>query len=328
MSVCSVTCIIIQIRMMELSFFDKMERKFGKYAINNLPMILTACFGIGYLLYMFVPSITSKLYFSPADIIVGHEYWRLFTWILTPAGGINIFTILMMFVYFSVGMAIERAMGTFMFNVFIFGGWLVNTICCMAVSVYEYLRIGDDAIFYLYSTVNNGIEMTDLMQISLFLGFTLIYSEAYMMLYFFIPLKAKWIGYLDMLLLAYRFASTSNLITKVSIIAYMLNFVIIYLGTQNRSRRKGRYTSDIKRKRARSRFTEIDGGRVNDIENEKDINPDTKQTKPKNVITRHKCAVCGRTELDDPELEFRFCSKCNGNYEYCSEHLYTHEHVR
>ena len=67
---------------------------------------------------------------------------------------------------------------------------------------------------------------------------------------------------------------------------------------------------------------------INDIENEKDINPDTKQTKPKNVITRHKCAVCGRTELDDPELEFRFCSKCNGNYEYCSEHLYTHEHVR
>ena len=46
------------------------------------------------------------------------------------------------------------------------------------------------------------------------------------------------------------------------------------------------------------------------------------------VITRHKCAICGRTELDDENLEFRFCSKCEGNYEYCSEHLYTHEHVR
>lgn len=43
---------------------------------------------------------------------------------------------------------------------------------------------------------------------------------------------------------------------------------------------------------------------------------------------RHRCAVCGRTELDDPCLEFRFCSKCNGNYEYCQDHLFTHEHVK
>ena len=47
----------------------------------------------------------------------------------------------------------------------------------------------------------------------------------------------------------------------------------------------------------------------------------------KNVITRHKCAVCGRTELDGDNLEFRFCSKCDGNYEYCMDHLFTHEHV-
>ena len=43
---------------------------------------------------------------------------------------------------------------------------------------------------------------------------------------------------------------------------------------------------------------------------------------------RHRCAVCGRTELDDPNLEFRYCSKCNGNYEYCQDHLFTHEHVK
>ena len=45
-------------------------------------------------------------------------------------------------------------------------------------------------------------------------------------------------------------------------------------------------------------------------------------------ITRHKCAVCGRTEESNPELEFRFCSKCDGNYEYCQEHLFTHTHVK
>ena len=47
-----------------------------------------------------------------------------------------------------------------------------------------------------------------------------------------------------------------------------------------------------------------------------------------NTITRHKCAVCGRTEESNPELEFRFCSKCNGNYEYCQDHLFSHTHVQ
>ena len=42
---------------------------------------------------------------------------------------------------------------------------------------------------------------------------------------------------------------------------------------------------------------------------------------------RHRCAVCGRTEKDDPDLEFRFCSKCEGGLEYCKDHLYTHVHV-
>ena len=44
-------------------------------------------------------------------------------------------------------------------------------------------------------------------------------------------------------------------------------------------------------------------------------------------ISRHKCAICGRTEISNPELEFRFCSKCNGNYEYCNEHLFDHRHI-
>ena len=48
---------------------------------------------------------------------------------------------------------------------------------------------------------------------------------------------------------------------------------------------------------------------------------------PKQTVTRHKCAICGRTDESNPELEFRFCSKCNGNYEYCNDHLFTHKHV-
>lgn len=298
-----------------MSFFDKLERKFGKYAMKNLPLIVTICFGLSYLIYMFAPNVMLKIYFSPADIIVGHEYWRLFTWVLTPPGGVDILTILMLFVYYSFGLSIERGVGTFMYNVFVFGGWLLNTVCCMAVSVFEYFKINNDAMFYLYSLDNNGFSMTYLMQISIFLGFALIYANSVMFMYFILPLKTKWLAYFDIILLAYYFVSSDNIITRTSIIAYLLNFVLIYLGTMSRKRRKRR---NEKRKRDRSRFKVIDGDAIGDSE----------AAVKKSVITRHKCAVCGRTELDDPELEFRFCSKCNGNYEYCSDHLYTHEHVR
>ncbi|MBR0085688.1 MAG: hypothetical protein IJL97_03965, partial [Lachnospiraceae bacterium] len=44
--------------------------------------------------------------------------------------------------------------------------------------------------------------------------------------------------------------------------------------------------------------------------------------------TRHRCTVCGKTELDGINLEFRYCSKCAGSHEYCYDHLFTHVHIQ
>ena len=48
-----------------------------------------------------------------------------------------------------------------------------------------------------------------------------------------------------------------------------------------------------------------------------------RKVKAASQSTHHRCAICGRTEKDGEDLEFRFCSKCKGNYEYCQEHLFT-----
>ena len=42
----------------------------------------------------------------------------------------------------------------------------------------------------------------------------------------------------------------------------------------------------------------------------------------------HRCVICGRTQADNPDLEFRYCSKCEGGLEYCQDHLFTHVHVK
>lgn len=298
-----------------MKFIAKMERKFGKYSIKNLPLIVSICFMLGYIIYGFVPQVTMKLIFSPADIISGHEYWRLFTWVLTPAGEISLLSLLMPFFYYLFGRSIEDGIGTFMFNVYVLGGWFCNTVFCMAVSLYYYFRIGDDGLYYLFSIVNSGYEMMEFMHYSIFLGFALIYSESVVMLWFVLPFKASWVAYIDMIFLAISFVRTGNVLTRTSIIAYLFNFLLLYLIMRSYS--KGYRPTSAQMKRRREYRQKI-----------KDIERHEKKTENPAGITRHKCAVCGRSEKDDETLEFRFCSKCSGNYEYCNEHLFTHEHVK
>lgn len=303
---------------MKLKFIAKMERRFGKYSIKNLPLIVAVCFAIGYLIYGFAPQITLKLMFSPADIIIGHEYWRLFTWVFTPPSEISLLSLIMIFFYYSFGRSIENGIGTFMFNLYVFGGWLANTVFCMAVSLYYYFKIGDSGLYYLFSLGNGGYEMMEFMQYSLFLGFALVYSESFVMLYFVLPFKASWIAYIDMIFLAISFVRTGNVLTRTSIIAYLFNFFILYLIMRSYSRSYRPTSAQLKRRREYKR--QVMGAENEGRSGKKDANPVG--------ITRHKCAICGRSEKDDENLEFRFCSKCKGNYEYCNEHLFTHEHVK
>lgn len=297
-----------------MKFFTKMEYKIGRYAIKNLPFVVTICFTIGYLLEMFAPDIISYIYFSPAGIVLDHEYWRLFTWVLTPPGTVDFVALLMLLVYFRVGLSLEQAMGTFMFNVFILGSFFWNILFCLAVSIYEYISIGNDILFRLNS-LYDGYMMTHYMQTSIFLCFALIYSGATILLFFMVPVKAWLFALFDTLYLAYCFMQTDSLVNKASIIAYIFNFIFIYMlsGSGRNSRRT---PADIRRKK-HSRFRVIDGDKAA-----------YGSQQEKRAISKHKCAVCGKTELDAPGMDFRFCSKCNGNYEYCSEHLYTHEHIK
>ena len=129
-------------------------------------------------------------------------------------------------------------------------------------------------------------------------------GEMQVLLFFVVPVKMKWMALVYVVLAGYDFIN-GGIGIRVAIGASLLNFVIFFLSTRN-------YKRFGPREQARkAKFK--------------------KQSSPHMTYTNgahHRCAVCGRTELDDPCLEFRFCSKCNGNYEYCQDHLFTHEHVK
>lgn len=303
----------ILVRMMILKFLYKLERKYGKYAIKNLSLIIIICFSIGYILSIFMPELYAKVVFSPYHIFVEHEYWRIFTWILTTPGGFDFFTLIMLFFYYSIGNSIERAIGTFMYNMYIFGGMLLSTVGALIASAICYYGINDvnDAVAFLEGSLT-GYMMTYYMTISIFLGFALAYQDAMVMLWFVIPFKVKYLAYIDLLLLAYEFVVNDNIISRVTIVSCVLNFFIFYIIVKKYNGRQRPTVAQMKRKHAYKK-------KVREAE---------KVIQMPAGISRHKCAVCGRSEKDDENLEFRFCSKCNGNYEYCKEHLFTHEHVK
>lgn len=281
-----------------MNWLDKLERKLGRFAIPNLTVYLLICYVIGFLLWNLMPEAIGYLTLEPALILRG-QVWRLLSWILVPPSSNLISLIFLVLLYYSLGTALERTWGSFRYNIYIFSGLLFTVLAIFGLYAFYYFTYGVEAWMSLV-----GLVGTNYITMSIFLAFAAIYPDMELLLYFVIPIKMKWMALVYAALAGYDFIKGSTG-TRVAIAASLLNFIIFFLSSRNFKRfgpgeqaRKAKY-----KKQSRPHMTYTNGA-------------------------HHRCAVCGRTELDDPCLEFRFCSKCNGNYEYCQDHLFTHEHVK
>lgn len=314
----------------------KLERKFGKYAINNLALYIIGAYVIGYI-FQFIGA-SEAINLNPYRILHG-EIWRVITWIFIPpraaGGGLDfIFVIIMLFFYYSLAQTLEQSWGAFRFNLYIFSGIIMTIIGAFvfygiseltvmkpiveslegidsesvsriisqassdkASSVYQYKN--------LYYQLSASYFSTYYINLSIFLAFAACFPNMQVMLYFVIPIKIKWLAYLDVAVLAFEIYSyiTAGLwVGVVAIIASLLNFVVFFFATRNMQKVSPK---EIRRKKTYK-----------------------KQVESVQKMRIHRCTVCGRTSADDNTLEFRFCSKCDGNHEYCQNHLFTHEHIK
>ena len=205
-----------------MNFLNKMERKFGRYAIHNLSAYIIALYVAGYLLYFFAPaSIFSYLTLEPYYILHG-QIWRLVTWILIPPESPGIFTIIMLFFYYSLGNSLEQTWGAFRYNVYIFMGMISTVLGAFLL----YAIFGGNVLF------GNALFSTYYINMSIFLAFALSYPNMQVMLYFFIPIKMKWMGILYGFFIVYSFVK-SSWVGKVAIIASLLNFIVFFLMTRD-----------------------------------------------------------------------------------------------
>ena len=292
------------------NFMNEMERKYGKFAINNLTLYIIGLYVIGYVFQLLSSftglNIVPFLTLNPHLILHG-QVWRLVSWVLIPPQALSIWLLITLYLYYYIGTTMERTIGTFRYNVFIFGGILFMIIAAFVSYVVSYLQYGSNPEYLaLYMASVSSFFSTYYLQQAVFLSFALSYPDLQLLLLFIIPVKVKYLGIFYAAFLAFE-AVYNGIILGLypilfAIISQFINLFIFYLQTGKLSHLRPK---EVKRRQQyhNARMT------------------------PKG-ITRHKCAVCGRTEEDNPNLEFRFCSKCNGNYEYCQDHLFTHQHVQ
>lgn len=281
-----------------MKFLDKLERKYGRYAISGLMRYVIILSIAGTIIGLFAPNFYNQWLCLDFEKIFQGQVWRLFTYILEPGLSLNLGFIspismllycLELYFYYWIGNSLESVWGSFRFNMYYISGFVLNIIAA--------------AIIYFAFGVSFPAGL-DYINQCLFLAVAVLFPDIQVLFMFFIPLKIKWLGYLYGGMLAYQIISYlihGMYPMAIALIVATGNFLLFFFSSRNYKR--------VSPKQVKRRVVY------------------RKEVREAKGITRHKCAVCGRTELDDENLEFRFCSKCDGNYEYCMHHLFTHEHI-
>ena len=260
---------------------------FGQAAVFLLDMVSRGTF-------------SQILAFYPSLILKG-QVWRLVTFVFVPENLGSIWFVFSAMLYYFLGSALERQWGTTRFTVFYLLGVVLNVIAGLVI----YFAVGQP-----YYAVTATIHYVNL---SLFLAFATLYPDTQFVIYFIIPIKVKWLAWLDVAFFAigiFQALAGGQVLWALTPIVSIFNYLIFFWEDLMELLGRG------KRRAAHK------------------VNPQTIHFKKaqKEVKQRkgylHKCSVCGVTDADDPNKEFRYCSKCNGYYCYCMDHINDHVHIQ
>ena len=279
-------------------WLDRFCARHPGFGIPNLMKYIVIGNVVVFLLDQFSNGLCSALLsFSPAAIAQG-QVWRVVSFVFIPVSSGSTFfsrVILLaisLYFYWFIGNILEREWGSAKFTLFYAVGVVLTILAGLAT------RGAGVTMFYV--------------NMSMFFSFASLYPDM-QVLFFFIPMKVKWLAWLDGALFAVECvryliggAAVLCLLPLVAVVNYLIFVWPELAGLLGRTARRRRYTASKKtvnfQKAARQ------------------------AQQQKGYI--HKCAVCGKTDTDYPNEEFRYCSKCNGYYCYCSEHIHNHVHIQ
>lgn len=266
-------------------------REHPRFGIPNLMNIIVFGTAIVYLLDMFSGYIASSLVSFQAYAIFHGQIWRLLTFVFEPITAQPISFVLSLYFYWWIGSTLEREWGTPYFNCFYLMGMVLNIIFGLVA--------GYASVTYL--------------NLSMFFAFAILFPDTWIRLFYIIPVKIKWVAWVDAALFGGSILLSlfhRNIAGALLPVIAILNFILFFWGdiSDRVSYRKQRFQHQHSKQTV-------------------DFKKATKTAyQQKGYI--HKCAVCGKTDTEFPDMEFRYCSKCSGYYCYCMEHINDHEHIQ
>jgi membrane associated rhomboid family serine protease len=258
-----------------MSLLDRLESRYGRFAIPGLIRYVVALNALVYVLGKLNPDFLLTLVLWPSKILQG-EVWRLVTYIFIPqfGGFLPDWLNAAMYILFLwwVGNGLEQALGSFRLNLYYFTGMAGITVA---------------AFFF------GGGFGAALLNTSLLFAFAQFYPDEMIFVLYIIPAKVKWLAWIAAALLGYKFLVNGDWSYRISLIVALANYFVFFGPEVYRNARTRQQVAERRRK-----FEAANAPSPNE--------------------TLHQCAVCHRTEVTNPELDFRVA---RDGQEYCREHL-------
>ena len=285
---------------------DRFCYRHPRFGVPNLMLYIVIANVIVWLFSLIDTSGTllNLLMFSPYHILRG-QVWRLITFALMPHTT-GFLALIAFYFYYFIGSTIEREWGSGRFTIYVFSGILLTVIYGFVL----YFVVGagwEDVHRESLSLMIGPFVSAYYIYLSMFFTFATLYPDMRVLLFFIIPVKMKWLGLLDAALFLYEVIRIQPFAFKLLPVVAVLNYLLfcgdsLFAALRPRTRRQRRNSAAFRNEVRRIRYEE--------------------KTRP---YTR-RCEVCGRTDADCPDLEFRYCSRCAGYHCFCIDHINNHPH--
>lgn len=270
-------------------YVERFCYKHPNFGITNLMRYISIANVVLWLFGTLNPAFLSYLAFDPGAILHG-QIWRLVSFVFYPPS-MGLLAFIAFYFYYWIGSTLEAHWGTGQFNIYFFTGVILTVI-------YGFLM-------YFITGASFRLD-AQYIYLSMFFSFAALYPNMEVLLFFIIPIKIKYLAYIDAAYFIIGVISGSFPANLLPVVA-VLNFLIFCGGDLFR---------DIRRVHRGSSASAVNFRRES-----KRIRREQEQK-----LYNHKCAVCGRTDRDYPNLEFRYCSRCAGYHCFCEDHINNHIH--
>lgn len=262
-----------------------------------------------------------------ATLILKGQVWRMFSFLLTYLSdvsgtafyGVLIAAINVLF-YYWLGSVLESSMGRLRMNIYYFSGVLMLGLAGVLL---ELFFPGSGSLFGSYVSAAY-------INISMFIAVATLIPDERVYLFMIIPVRMRWLALLDLVLMTIEIGG--GVLNAVGLGSYygvkifwvgMLYAQFPLIGLANYFLHFGRNVSRLFRRSGAPQTRRRQQPPIQAVPNPSRATDGTGTQRP----YRHKCTVCGRTDTDYPDLEFRYCSKCKGYFCYCIDHINNHTHI-